>query len=373
MKIVPLSNRSLQHVPAPIPLVRVKKSDEEDPNRFLHIELKSNPSQTTSQKYKKSVCIFRHGSIEDFLEWKKDLEAVFEGQSIRTAPAKFAMAKRLLEGDPLINFENSIALHGDETEENYQAVMRDLMLYIFPKKALRIQKRYMRRQMRKPREMRVRDFVARVQEMNNYLKYFPPFEDVQILPEDEILDILESAVPNTWQKEFVRSGFDPIEHDVREFIERSERVELTESLETKKGDRPNNNNNHNGKKNKQNDHGMKSNHHRSDGSNKGSKWSAKTSEEAKDCPLHGKGTHPMGQCKVLKAQAEKMRATYMAKSYEQKTEERKKKRKFENGKISKEEINAMIEAKLKGKKSKTNKDSSSSESSDEEEQLNNFE
>ena len=373
MKIVPTATKSLQQVPARITLVRVKKTEEDDQNKYLQIELKSNPSQATSQTYKKNVLIFRHGSIEEFLEWKKDLEAVFEGQAIRAAPAKFAMTKRLLEGDPLINFTNSIALHGEETNEHYDAVMRDLVLYIFPRKALRIQKRYMRRQMRKPRDMRVRDFVARVQEINNYLNQFPPFAAAQTLPEDEILDILESAVPNSWQKEFVRSGFDPIEHDIREFIERSERVELTESLETKKLESKNHiNSSNNNKKHKGNGNGTRSSHHRSEGNNKGSQWSAKSSEEALDCPLHGKGSHPMGKCKVLKAQAEKMRATFMAKSHEQKSEERRNKRKFDNGKISKDEINAMIEAKLKSNKTRTNNESSS-ESSDEEAQLNNFE
>ena len=337
----------------------------------MTIELKSNPSMAASQKYKKNVLIFRHGSVEEFLEWKKDLESVFEGQAIKGAASKFAMTKRLLEGDPLTAFQNSIVLHGEETEEHFQSVMRDLDLHVFPKKALRIQKRHMRRQMRKPRDMRVRDFVARVQEINNHLDQFPPFAVGQTLPEDEVLDILESAVPNSWQKEFVRLGFDPMENDIKEFIDRCERLEFTESLETKKVE--NNSNSKNSKfngKNKGNGQGTRSTQNRSDGNNQGSKWSAKSSEEANDCPLHGKGTHPMGKCKVLKAQAEKMRATFMAKSSEQKSEERRNKRKFDKS-LSKDEINALIEAKLKTKKSKNKSDSSSS-SSDEEAELHNF-
>ena len=377
MKVAISTPKSSQQVPGPIPLVRIKKSEEEDQNKHLQIEMKSNPGQASSQKYKKSILIFRHGSVEDFLEWKKDLESVFEGQAIRTAPAKFAMTKRLLEGDPLIQFENAIALHGEETDEHFQQVMRDLILYVFPRKALRIQKRYMRRQMRKPQSMKVRDFVARVQEINNCLSQFPPFGDAQTLPEDEILDILESAVPNSWQREFVKTGYDPMENDVKEFIDRSERLELTEQLDPKSkvNNNNSNNSNKNNKKKKGNGQGTRSNHHRSEGNNQGSQWSAKSSEEAKDCPLHGKGTHPMGKCKVLKAQAEKMRANYMAKSQEQKSEERKNKRKFNSGHLTKDEVNAIIDSKLKARKVKTNKSNSdsSSDSSDEEEQLNNFE
>ena len=169
MKIVPSATKTLQQVPAPIPLIRPKKSEGEDHSKHLTIELKSNPSMATSQKHKKNVLIFRNGSVEEFLEWKKDLESAFEGQAIKSAASKFAMTKRLLEGDPLTAFQNSIVLHGEETEEHFQSVMRDLDLHVFPKKALRIQKRHMRRQMRKPRDMRVRDFVARVQETKRIL------------------------------------------------------------------------------------------------------------------------------------------------------------------------------------------------------------
>ena len=128
---------------------------------------------------------------------------MFEGQSIKAPAAKFAMTKRLLAGDLLSNFENAMTLHGDATDENFNSCMNDLILCVFPRRALRIQKRCMRRQMRKPREMKARDFVARLQEINNYLAQFPPFGVDQTLPEDEVLDILESAAPIAWQREFV--------------------------------------------------------------------------------------------------------------------------------------------------------------------------
>ena len=58
MKIAPTATKSLQQVPVSIFLVRANRSEGEDQNKFLQIELKSNPSQTGSQKYKKSVAIF---------------------------------------------------------------------------------------------------------------------------------------------------------------------------------------------------------------------------------------------------------------------------------------------------------------------------
>ena len=97
----------------------------------------------------------------------------------------------------------------------YKTCIQKLTNYVFPKMALRMQKRYMRRQMRKPREMTIRSYVARVQELNSYLKSFPPFGDNQELPEDKILDILEFSVPHSWSNEFICTGFDPIQNTVR--------------------------------------------------------------------------------------------------------------------------------------------------------------
>ena len=45
------------------------------------------------------------------------------------------------------------------------------------------------------------------------------------LPEDEILDVLEFRVPNSWQKRFLMHQFDPQAHSVMEFVEFCERIE----------------------------------------------------------------------------------------------------------------------------------------------------
>ena len=98
-----------------------------------------------------------------------------------------------------------------------------------PRRALRMQKRYMRRYMRKPRDtMKMRVYRNRVVELNNYLERFPTvfyrnrvvelnnyleqfpiaFNATQKIDEDEIVDILEFDTPNKWQSEMVHLGFD---------------------------------------------------------------------------------------------------------------------------------------------------------------------
>ena len=88
-----------------------------------------------------------------------------------------------------------------ETAENFDLALQAVTETVFPKKALTTQKRYMRRIMRKPKDMRTRDYCARYAELNKYLEDFPPFRGkAQVLPEDEILEHLEFSIPNSWQR-----------------------------------------------------------------------------------------------------------------------------------------------------------------------------
>ena len=157
----------------------------------------------------------------------------------------------------------------------------------------------MRRYMRKPKDMTTREYIARVNEINGYLNYFPPYNEDQGLATDELLDLLEFAVPNTWQKQFWLQGFDPIEHSVTEFTQFCERLEFTETLHAethavKKRPRAN-----------QDLKGRNSNSKQRIADNaqsggKSNKW----------CEYHQTSTHNTGECKVLLAQARKMRGAW---------------------------------------------------------------
>ena len=313
---------------------------------ILTLELKTTPGDENSKGYKMGVRIFRSGPVEQFLMWRKALEAVFRGQEITDAGGMFAMARRLLSGDALTNFENYAVLRGENTVAKFKNVLKDLTAYVMPRKALSNQKRYMRRFLRKPIHMKIREFVARVQELNQLLSYFPPGGDNQRLSQDDLLELLESSIPNSWQREFTRTGFDPVDGTIADFIDHCERVEVTEDIS------PPHKTSHKPKPSNKEAKGSKTSPHRSGVSHKGSVRNAKSSEEAY-CPLHGpNGGHTLGQCHVMRAQAERMRAAHQAKSYTQtSSEQRDKKRKFRN------EINAYVEEKFQSmiKKAKGDK------------------
>ena len=75
------------------------------------------------------------------------------------------------------------------------------MNLIMPKKALQKQKCYMRRFLKKPLDMKVKDFVEQVITMNELLTRFPdasPTIPTAKIPDKENLDLLESAMQVSW-------------------------------------------------------------------------------------------------------------------------------------------------------------------------------
>eukprot|EP00957_Ditylum_brightwellii_P191723 14595429-Ditylum_brightwellii.AAC.1 len=65
----------------------------------------------------------------------------------------------------------------------------------------------------------MKEWVARVSELNGYLKDFPAHNRnlTQPLDADKILDILEYRVPASWHKKFTVQGFDPVDQGLQNF------------------------------------------------------------------------------------------------------------------------------------------------------------
>ena len=87
-----------------------------------------------------------------------------------------------------------------------------LMAYMVPPKALARIKRYLRRKCRKPADMTCRVFynhLARIAQEE--LPRLPPWKPGQELSQDEMIDILLFAFPQSWQGEMTRQGYDPHE------------------------------------------------------------------------------------------------------------------------------------------------------------------
>ena len=74
------------------------------------------------------------------------------------------------------------------------AMVRDSILQaagsVIPTKALEMQKRYMQRRMRKPADMKIRQYVNHLTWINlDELPQLPPFSPTQALSSDELMDM----------------------------------------------------------------------------------------------------------------------------------------------------------------------------------------
>jgi hypothetical protein len=85
-----------------------------------------------------------------------------------------------------------------------------ILTYIAPYKALAKQKRWMRRNCRKPTNMFVREYTNNLHQINKQeLCKLPPFGAHQILTGDKLTNIVLHGVPRSWPREMEKQDFDP--------------------------------------------------------------------------------------------------------------------------------------------------------------------
>jgi hypothetical protein len=285
----------------PIPLVRPAE-EKLKLTETCKFKLWSNPADKDSLTYEVVVKQFKSGTPEEFIQTVVALDKIFKGQDITTGPEQYALCKKIFQNEALTAFNNAATLIGNETVNNLKLVFKKVAATVFPLRAYYTQKQAMRRYMRKPKDMKIRDYVDRLLEINSYLVHFPVKDDetaAASLPKEEMMDILLFGIPNNWQKKIVELGFDSIAHTPQEFVEVCERISYGEST----------------------DDGQKAKTKQNAGI-KGAKWqpnsSSKNSNKKKSnnsdkyCPLHKTYGHDANECKVLLAQAKRMSASWEA-------------------------------------------------------------
>ena len=57
--------------------------------------------------------------------------------------------------------------------------------------------------------MKMKEYFHRYNELNDYLSYFNENGVANMLPEDEVKDHLEFAIPSKWRQQMTLQGFDP--------------------------------------------------------------------------------------------------------------------------------------------------------------------
>ena len=122
-------------------------------------KLWSNPADKDSLTYEVVVKQFKSGTPEEFIQMVIALDKIFKGQDITTGPEQYAMCKKVFQNEALTAFNNAAMAIGNETVNNLKLVFKKVAATVFPLKAYYMQKQAMRQYMRKPKDMKIRDYV----------------------------------------------------------------------------------------------------------------------------------------------------------------------------------------------------------------------
>ena len=326
-------------------------------DQMVSLELYSDPAnKDTSPKYKFSMQIVEGTEdVRTLLNWVQNISIVLTGMDITTAVNTKQMVYQLCRSTARSIFQqtwDSLAgaakqaafdaeadaalkaairarsIHEFMTPELMRAAVRTVVTGCTPQKILQRVKRYMRREMRKPPDMKIRQYLVNLNRMNNEeIPNLPPYTVGQQLTDDELVDILLYAVPKSWIKEMDRQGFDAVAKTPGQVVDFLEQIETAEDFDGDKQKQVVNNSN-NKNKSKQQKQG-------SDSKSKG--------DGSKYCMLHGKGNHSSEECRNMQAQVKRMKTNGgEAKSTggsKNKTWSRKSE---DNKKVTKKELNALL-------------------------------
>ena len=145
------------------------------------------------------------------------------------------LTEHLFRGDTKATFNQAALDIGIWTIDNFNKVLLEMTKYAFPAYAFCKQKRNLRRNLMKPRSMKLCNFISRLQELNAYLEEFPPDTEGQEtapLPAGEIMDIIYHVMPTTWENKMIEQGFNYAHSTIKEMSDYFEtRVENLEPKE----------------------------------------------------------------------------------------------------------------------------------------------
>jgi hypothetical protein len=201
----------------------------------LKVKAGSEPTATT---YKKKVARFVSGSPLSWIEVLESLQEIWTQNTLTEAIDREACVKTILRDDALTAFESSIEesqTAGPDPEEILELTTEMVTLAleavsreVFPHRALVMQKLWMRRAIKKPKEMPIRKMASALTKMNRLLTRFPGATAADLFDAEELLEILEWSLPLKWRAKFDLAGYIPSLFDRSRLIAECEAIERSE-------------------------------------------------------------------------------------------------------------------------------------------------
>jgi hypothetical protein len=314
MKISGLRNETFTSNKTPLlPLLPSTKVDDLTKQNSASYTLRSDPADAASPTFKISARILQGDeSLRVILRWKMALQQIMTGLALGTAAAKTQICETLMRGTPLTLFQTKITEQAQGVFQreidaavdaaaaavvlaagltaahhllvHVEEALNFVVTNLAPKKSLQRVKRYLRRDCRKPNDMKVRTYYQHLLRMNQEeLPQLPPFLGGQGLGIDELMDIILFGTPKSWSREMDRQGFDPMTHTIVQVVDFLEQIETAEDFE---GSTPKKDTKYQGKKKSY------------------AKGQPKSGDQ-KHCMIHGWGGHSSDECYKLQGEAKR--------------------------------------------------------------------
>jgi hypothetical protein len=184
---------------------------------------------------------------EELIKWVMAFREIENLMSMKEPEEKTRMFQTLLKGQALSYFEHHLMrrLEAEDSDipdnELIELVLRDVGLEYIPKRAIQVQKYYMRQ----PRGLymglntSVQMIVLMLNNLIRYLLYFPE-ENHKQLDQDEIIEILDQAKAwdPEWHEELLNANVDIFEMTYEESVSYFKRLENLEKIRLTNGPNP---------------------------------------------------------------------------------------------------------------------------------------
>jgi hypothetical protein len=174
------------------------------------------------------------------------LKEIWAQNSITKPTDMSNTAMAIIKGDSLTSYETAMednctnpedeSLMVPMTEQHIDNALLAFTNQIFPYCALETQKQWMSKYARKLYKMGAKQFVTLMSRINNYITFFPNATVLSKYSEEELLNILEFAVPPHWRKALDLRDYLPTSDDKARFISECECVKQNKTPLAKERD-----------------------------------------------------------------------------------------------------------------------------------------
>eukprot|EP00957_Ditylum_brightwellii_P190198 14477884-Ditylum_brightwellii.AAC.1 len=90
------------------------------------------PYNTNLPTYDLAVPFYDNGTVEEWLKFCQNLQAVITRQNITDPQSVYTITKSMLRGDALMTFKNTEGVNRPQTKLAYKEIMEDVHMHMFP-------------------------------------------------------------------------------------------------------------------------------------------------------------------------------------------------------------------------------------------------